>query len=78
MRGRREGTSHWVLEAPCEAFFNLRQLRKIPINWAMYQMKEFLHIKRCSTCQAYGHTANSKESILWMLWTQTQHQKLQK
>ncbi|GBN65183.1 hypothetical protein AVEN_62471-1 [Araneus ventricosus] len=61
MRGRKEGTSHWVLEAPCEAFFNLRRLRKIPIKWTMYQMKEFLHIKRCSTCQAYGHTANSKE-----------------
>ncbi|GBM03706.1 hypothetical protein AVEN_134932-1 [Araneus ventricosus] len=61
MRFRKEGTSHWVLEAPCEAFFNLRRLRKIPIKWAMYQMKEFLHIKRCSTCQAYGHTANSKE-----------------
>ncbi|GBN22804.1 hypothetical protein AVEN_104515-1 [Araneus ventricosus] len=27
----------------------------------MYEMKEFLHIKRLSTCQAYGHTANSKE-----------------
>ncbi|GBO07511.1 hypothetical protein AVEN_129361-1, partial [Araneus ventricosus] len=53
--------SHWVLEAPREAFFNLRRLRKIPIKWAMYQMKEFLHIKRCSTCQAYGHTANSRE-----------------
>ncbi|GBM93272.1 hypothetical protein AVEN_168038-1 [Araneus ventricosus] len=61
MRGRKEGTSHWVLEAPCEAFFNLRQLRKILINCAMYQVKEFLRIKRCSTCQAYGHTANSKE-----------------
>ncbi|GBO01015.1 hypothetical protein AVEN_151531-1 [Araneus ventricosus] len=47
MRGRKEETSHWVLEAPCEAFFNLRRLRKIPIKWAMYQMKEFLHIKRC-------------------------------
>ncbi|GBN91642.1 hypothetical protein AVEN_90173-1 [Araneus ventricosus] len=31
MRGRKEGTSHWVLEAPREAFFNLRRLRKIPI-----------------------------------------------
>ncbi|GBL84570.1 hypothetical protein AVEN_191043-1 [Araneus ventricosus] len=61
MRGRKEGTSHWVLEAPCEAFFNLRRLRKIPIKWTMYQMKEFLHIKRCSTCQTYGHTVNSKE-----------------
>ncbi|GBM81608.1 hypothetical protein AVEN_82338-1 [Araneus ventricosus] len=61
MRGRKEGTSHWVLEAPCEAFFNLRQLRKIPIKWSMYQMTEFIHIKRCSTCQAYGNTANSKE-----------------
>ncbi|GBN17042.1 hypothetical protein AVEN_168575-1 [Araneus ventricosus] len=27
----------------------------------MYQMKEFLHIKGFSTCQAYGHTANCKE-----------------
>ncbi|GBO24848.1 hypothetical protein AVEN_104975-1 [Araneus ventricosus] len=61
MRGRKEGTSHCVLEALFEAFFKLRQLRKIPIKWAMYQMKEFLQIKRCSTCQAYGHTTNSKE-----------------
>ncbi|GBM41031.1 hypothetical protein AVEN_180938-1 [Araneus ventricosus] len=61
MRDRKEGTSHWVLEAPCEAFFYLRRQRKIPIKWTMYQMKEFLHIKRCSTCKAYRHTANSKE-----------------
>ncbi|GBL84681.1 hypothetical protein AVEN_191133-1 [Araneus ventricosus] len=61
MRGRREGTSHWVLEAPSEAFHRLKQLRKIPINLAMYRMKEFLHIKRRSACQAYGHTTNSKE-----------------
>ncbi|GBO41397.1 hypothetical protein AVEN_44622-1 [Araneus ventricosus] len=61
MRGLREGTRHWVIEDPCEAFFNLRQLRMIPIDWVMYQVKEFLHIKRYSTCQAYGHTANSKE-----------------
>ncbi|GBM78704.1 hypothetical protein AVEN_25765-1 [Araneus ventricosus] len=61
MRGLREGTRHWVLEAPCEGFFNLRQLRIVPIDWVMYQVKEFLHTKRYSTCQAYGHTANSKE-----------------
>ncbi|GBN13674.1 hypothetical protein AVEN_140049-1 [Araneus ventricosus] len=36
MRGRKEGTSHWVLEALFEAFFKLRQLRKIPIKWTMY------------------------------------------
>ncbi|KAF8786034.1 hypothetical protein HNY73_011510 [Argiope bruennichi] len=61
MKGRREGTSHWVLETPGEVLHTLKQLKKIPINWSMYQMKEFFHVKRCSTCQAYGHTAFSKE-----------------
>ncbi|KAF8791598.1 putative 115 kDa protein in type-1 like protein [Argiope bruennichi] len=60
MKGRREGTSHWVLETPGEVLHTLKQLKKIPINCSMYQMKEFFHVKRCSTCQAYGHTENAK------------------
>ncbi|GBM21254.1 hypothetical protein AVEN_149846-1 [Araneus ventricosus] len=53
--------NHWVLEAPSKVFHNFKELRKIPINWVMYQLKKFLHIRRYSTCKAYGHAANSKE-----------------
>ncbi|KAF8778951.1 hypothetical protein HNY73_015625 [Argiope bruennichi] len=59
MRGRTEDTSHLILEAPSETFHRLKNLRRIAINWEMFHLKEFHHVKRCSTCQAFTHTANS-------------------
>ncbi|KAF8784353.1 hypothetical protein HNY73_010041 [Argiope bruennichi] len=59
MRGRTEDTSHLILEAPSETFHRLKNLRRIAINWEMFHLREFHHVKRCSTCQAFTHTANS-------------------
>ncbi|GBL81047.1 hypothetical protein AVEN_83124-1 [Araneus ventricosus] len=59
LKGRKENTNHLNLEAPSPAFHKLKNLGGIAINWNMYQLKEFVHIKRCTTCQAFTHTANS-------------------
>ncbi|KAF8784234.1 putative 50 kDa protein in type I like protein [Argiope bruennichi] len=57
LSGRTQGTAHWVMEAPSESFHKIRKLGRIPINWSMYQIKEFFHIKRCNKCQGFRHLA---------------------
>ncbi|KAF8788501.1 hypothetical protein HNY73_006534 [Argiope bruennichi] len=57
MRGRTEDISHLILEAPSQAFHRLKNLRRIAINWEMFHLREFHHVKRCSTCQAFIHIA---------------------
>ncbi|GBN99318.1 hypothetical protein AVEN_184966-1 [Araneus ventricosus] len=56
LKGRKPDTSHWVMEAPRQHFLQLKRFRKIAVNWNMFQIKEFFHVKRCQFCQAFGHT----------------------
>ncbi|GBM23154.1 hypothetical protein AVEN_147072-1 [Araneus ventricosus] len=56
LKGRKPDTSHWVMEAPRQHFLQLKRFRKIAVNWNMFQIKEFFHVKRCHFCQAFGHT----------------------
>ncbi|GBO12448.1 hypothetical protein AVEN_160632-1 [Araneus ventricosus] len=56
LKGRKPDTSHWVMEAPRQHFLQLKRFRKIAVNWNLFQIKEFFHVKRCQFCQAFGHT----------------------
>ncbi|GBN98258.1 hypothetical protein AVEN_43837-1 [Araneus ventricosus] len=56
LKGRKPDTSHWVMEAPRQHFLQLKRFRKIAVNWNMFQIKEFFHVKRCQFCQAFSHT----------------------
>ncbi|GBO29950.1 hypothetical protein AVEN_209775-1 [Araneus ventricosus] len=55
LKGRKPDTSYWVM-APRQHFLQLKRFRKIAVNWNMFQIKEFFHVKRCQFCQAFGHT----------------------
>ncbi|KAF8786050.1 hypothetical protein HNY73_009947 [Argiope bruennichi] len=57
LTGRQTGTAHWVMEASSDSFHKIKKLGKIPINWSMYQVREFFHIKRCNKCQGFRHLA---------------------
>ncbi|GBM90733.1 hypothetical protein AVEN_197240-1 [Araneus ventricosus] len=48
LKGRKPDTSHWVMEAPRQHFLQLKRFRKIAVNWNMFQIKEFFHVKRVS------------------------------
>ncbi|GBO36331.1 hypothetical protein AVEN_33273-1 [Araneus ventricosus] len=63
LRGRTQGTSHWVLETPSEEFKKTTSIKKLPINWSMHNIREFFHIKKCQKCHAYGHLFNSCKNI---------------
>ncbi|GBM71206.1 hypothetical protein AVEN_119929-1 [Araneus ventricosus] len=57
LKGRKPDTSQWVMDTPGKQFLQLRRFRKIAVNWNVFQMKEFYHVKRCQFCQAFGHTS---------------------
>ncbi|GBM92131.1 Putative protein in type-1 retrotransposable element R1DM [Araneus ventricosus] len=63
LRGRTEGTSHWVIETPSDEFQKISMIKKLPINWSMHNVREFFHIKKCQRCQAYGHLVNNCKNI---------------
>ncbi|GBM59551.1 hypothetical protein AVEN_164317-1, partial [Araneus ventricosus] len=63
LRGRTEGTSHWVFEIPSDEFQKISMIKKLPINWSMHNVREFFHIKKCQRCQAYGHLVNNCKNI---------------
>ncbi|GBL92256.1 Putative protein in type-1 retrotransposable element R1DM [Araneus ventricosus] len=63
LRGRTEGTSHWVFETPSDEFQKISMIKKLPINWSMHNVREFFHIKKCQRCQAYGHLVNNCKNI---------------
>ncbi|KAF8784070.1 hypothetical protein HNY73_011700 [Argiope bruennichi] len=75
MRGQKRRHSPLILEAPSETFHRLKNLRRIAINWEMFHLREFHHVKRCSTCQAFTHTAKigpvQKGYSIWgsLQWT---------
>ncbi|GBL73599.1 Tyrosine-protein phosphatase 69D [Araneus ventricosus] len=39
LKGRKPDTSHWVMEAPCKQFLQLKRFRKIAVNWNMFQLR---------------------------------------
>ncbi|GBN02572.1 hypothetical protein AVEN_89534-1 [Araneus ventricosus] len=57
LRGRKQETSHWIMEAPAEEFHKIIPVEKISINWEIHNIKEFYHIQRCNNCHEYGHPA---------------------
>ncbi|GBM60131.1 Putative protein in type-1 retrotransposable element R1DM [Araneus ventricosus] len=63
LRGRTEGTSHWVFETPSDKFQKNSMIKKLPINWSMHNVRECFHIKKCQRCQAYGHLVNNFKNI---------------
>ncbi|GBN07386.1 hypothetical protein AVEN_11115-1 [Araneus ventricosus] len=56
LKGRREGTSHWVVETLTSTFHLLTKNKKILLNWTAYSVREFIGIRRCFKCQNFGHT----------------------
>ncbi|GBN96433.1 hypothetical protein AVEN_63122-1 [Araneus ventricosus] len=57
LRGRKQETSHWIMEAPAEEFHKIIPVEKISVNWEIHNIKEFYHIQRCNNCHEYGHPA---------------------
>ncbi|GBN41359.1 hypothetical protein AVEN_53973-1 [Araneus ventricosus] len=51
MRGREEGKNHIMLGAPSKVFHTLKHIKRISINWALYNIPEFYHMKKYATCQ---------------------------
>ncbi|GBM22503.1 Putative protein in type-1 retrotransposable element R1DM [Araneus ventricosus] len=39
LRGRTEGTSHWVFETPSDEFQKISMIKKLPINWSMHNVR---------------------------------------
>jgi len=56
-RGKEENTSNWVFETPGHILRKLQRKKQIHINWTTAIIREFFHIKKCTKCQSYGHTA---------------------
>ncbi|GBM65538.1 hypothetical protein AVEN_83387-1 [Araneus ventricosus] len=54
---RQPGTVHWVMKASSKNFNKIQRLCKLEINWTMFQVCEFFHIKRCNKCQGFRHLA---------------------
>ncbi|GBN08585.1 hypothetical protein AVEN_264861-1 [Araneus ventricosus] len=61
MRGRQEEKNHILLEEPSKAFHTLKHIKRISINWALCNKREFYHAKKCATCQKIGLTAWAKK-----------------
>ncbi|GBL90513.1 hypothetical protein AVEN_179436-1 [Araneus ventricosus] len=55
-KGRLTNTRNLVFETPSAEFHKLMNIKKVPIKWKMYNVREFHHIKRCNFCQSFGHT----------------------
>ncbi|GBN77822.1 hypothetical protein AVEN_123087-1 [Araneus ventricosus] len=56
LKGRRECTSHWVVETSPSTFHLLTKNKKILLNWTAYSVREFIGVRRCFKCQNFGHT----------------------
>ncbi|GBN20502.1 hypothetical protein AVEN_28299-1 [Araneus ventricosus] len=59
LKGRREGTSHWVVETSPSTFHLLTKNKKNLLNWAAYSVRDFIGVRRCFKCQIFGHTQNN-------------------
>ncbi|GBN20540.1 hypothetical protein AVEN_149264-1 [Araneus ventricosus] len=55
-KGRLTNTRNLVFETPAAEFHKLKNIKKVPIKWKMYNLSEFHHIKRCNFSQPFGHT----------------------
>ncbi|GBO25596.1 hypothetical protein AVEN_13793-1 [Araneus ventricosus] len=56
LKGRREGTSHWVVKLRLPHSIFSRKIKKILLNWTAYSIREFIGVRRCFKCQNFGHT----------------------
>ncbi|GBL73792.1 hypothetical protein AVEN_230763-1 [Araneus ventricosus] len=63
LKGRREGTSHWVVETSPSTFYLLTKNKKILLNWTAYSVREFIGVRRCFKSQNFGHTQNNCNNI---------------
>ncbi|GBL79388.1 hypothetical protein AVEN_92577-1 [Araneus ventricosus] len=59
LKGRKEGTSHWVVETSPSTFHLLTKNKKILLDLTVYLVREFIGVRRCFKCQNFGHTQNN-------------------
>ncbi|GBO27309.1 hypothetical protein AVEN_145100-1 [Araneus ventricosus] len=62
LKGRKEGYQHWVVDLPTPAFFTLEAAGKLVMNWSIYRIKEFFSVRRCFSCQSFGHLQRNCKS----------------
>ncbi|GBM57987.1 hypothetical protein AVEN_162168-1 [Araneus ventricosus] len=62
LKGQKEGYQHWVVELKTTAFFTLEAAGKLVVNWSIYKIKEFFSVRRCFSCQSFGHLQRNCKS----------------
>ncbi|XP_035205624.1 uncharacterized protein LOC118180667 [Stegodyphus dumicola] len=62
LRERRKGYIKWIVECDSPGFAAVMRRRKIFVGWQAHRATEFIGIKRCYSCQQYGHVQTECKS----------------